>query len=135
MGNMKSTLRRIDEHLRTRMRIVIWKQWKTPQNRIKHLMKLGVEKNTVWITAYTGKRIAYVCQRRVMNFTHKLKGILMEYYDKIIIGAGVYGLYSALFCGEKHLAITERIHIVATVGKEVDCHQLIRLFGFDLLAV
>lgn len=25
----------------------------------------------------------------------------MEYYDKIIIGAGLYGLYSALFCGEK----------------------------------
>ena len=25
----------------------------------------------------------------------------MEYYDKIIIGAGLYGLYSALFCGKK----------------------------------
>lgn len=25
----------------------------------------------------------------------------MEQYDKIIIGAGLYGLYSALFCGEK----------------------------------
>ncbi len=25
----------------------------------------------------------------------------MEYYDKIIIGAGWYGLYSALFCGQK----------------------------------
>lgn len=26
----------------------------------------------------------------------------MEYYDKIIIGAGLYGLYSALFCGQKN---------------------------------
>ena len=25
----------------------------------------------------------------------------MEHYDKIIIGSGLYGLYSALFCGEK----------------------------------
>lgn len=29
----------------------------------------------------------------------------MEYYDKIIIGAGLYGLYSALFCGEKGQSI------------------------------
>jgi len=46
----------------------IWKQWKTPQNRIKNLMKLRVDKDTAWITAYTGSRIAYICQRRVMNF-------------------------------------------------------------------
>ena len=25
----------------------------------------------------------------------------MEYYDKIIIGAGLYGLYSALFCSKR----------------------------------
>lgn len=29
MGNMKKALQKIDERLRTRMRIVIWKQWKT----------------------------------------------------------------------------------------------------------
>ena len=54
--------------IRYRLRMCIWKQWKTPQNRIKNLMKLGVDKDTAWITAYTGSRIAYVCQRRVMNF-------------------------------------------------------------------
>ena len=54
--------------IRYRLRMCIWKHWKTPQNRIKNLMKLGVGKDTAWITAYTGKRIAYVCQRRVMNF-------------------------------------------------------------------
>ena len=101
IGSMKTLCKELDKRIRYRIRMCIWKQWKTPQNRIKNLMKLGVEKDTVWSTAYTGKRIAYVCQRRVMNFTHKLKGILMEYYDKIIIGAGLYGLYSALFCGEK----------------------------------
>ena len=29
----------------------------------------------------------------------------MEHYDKIIIGAGLYGLYSALFCGLKQQKI------------------------------
>ena len=34
MGNMKKALQKIDERLRTRMRIVIWKQWKTRERRI-----------------------------------------------------------------------------------------------------
>lgn len=42
IGKMKEQLRRIDEHLRTRMRIVIWKQWKTSQKRYWGLRKLGV---------------------------------------------------------------------------------------------
>lgn len=41
MGNMKKALQKIDERLRTRMRIVIWKQWKTRERRIWGLRKLG----------------------------------------------------------------------------------------------
>ena len=40
-GNMKIALTKIDERLRTRMRIVIWKQWKTREKRIWGLRKLG----------------------------------------------------------------------------------------------
>lgn len=41
LGNMKRALERIDERLRTRMRIIIWKQWKTKEKRIWGLRKLG----------------------------------------------------------------------------------------------
>lgn len=41
MGNMKQALKRIDERLRTRMRIVIWKQWKKSGKRYWGLRKLG----------------------------------------------------------------------------------------------
>ncbi|MDD5824051.1 MAG: group II intron maturase-specific domain-containing protein [Firmicutes bacterium] len=41
IGSMKNTLKRIDEHLRTRVRIVIWKQWKTREKRLRGLRKLG----------------------------------------------------------------------------------------------
>lgn len=41
MGSMKQTLVRIDEHLRTRMRIVIWKQWKKGRKRYWGLRRLG----------------------------------------------------------------------------------------------
>lgn len=42
MGRMKTHMVRIDERLRTRIRIVIWKQWKTRQKRLWGLRKLGV---------------------------------------------------------------------------------------------
>jgi len=41
IGKMKGNMTKIDEHLRTRMRIVIWKQWKTGQKRMWGLRKLG----------------------------------------------------------------------------------------------
>jgi group II intron reverse transcriptase/maturase len=41
IGKMKQNMMRIDQHLRTRMRIVIWKQWKTSQKRYWGLRKLG----------------------------------------------------------------------------------------------
>ena len=41
IGKMKNNMQTIDEHLRTRMRIVIWKQWKTSQKRHWGLRKLG----------------------------------------------------------------------------------------------
>ena len=67
--SMKNTfVKRWNARIRCRLRMCIWKQWKTPQNRINNLIKLGVDKDTARITAYTGNRIAYVCQRRVMNF-------------------------------------------------------------------
>ena len=41
IGSMKQNLKRIDERVRTRMRIVIWKQWKTREKRCWGLRKLG----------------------------------------------------------------------------------------------
>ncbi len=42
IGGMRQKLREIDERLRTRMRIVVWKQWKTSEKRMWGLRKLGV---------------------------------------------------------------------------------------------
>ena len=41
IGKMKNNLIRIDGHLRTRMRIIIWKQWKTSKRRYWGLRKIG----------------------------------------------------------------------------------------------
>ena len=68
IGSMKSLCKELDARIRTRIRMCIWKFWKTPQNRAKNLIKLGVDQDTAMITAYTGNRIAYVCHLKVMNF-------------------------------------------------------------------
>jgi RNA-directed DNA polymerase len=52
IGKMKTHLTRIDGRLRTRMRIVIWKQWKTSQKRHWGLRKLGAPewmRNSCWV--------------------------------------------------------------------------------------
>lgn len=41
IGKMKTNMQKIDKHLRTRMRMVIWKQWKTSAKRYWGLRKLG----------------------------------------------------------------------------------------------
>lgn len=44
IGNMKSIMKRIEGHLYTQMRVIIWKQWKVPTKREWGLRKLGIEK-------------------------------------------------------------------------------------------
>ena len=53
IGSMKTFCRSMDSHLRYRLRMCIWKHWKTPRNRAKDLMKLGIERNTAFRVAYT----------------------------------------------------------------------------------
>lgn len=43
IANMKNKIKEIDEHLRTRIRVIIWKQWKKITKRQKALEQLGVE--------------------------------------------------------------------------------------------
>ena len=67
IGSMKGLCEKLDSNIRYRLRMCIWKHWKTPQNRAKNLIKLGISRKYAWSTAYSGARIAYVCQRGAMN--------------------------------------------------------------------
>jgi RNA-directed DNA polymerase len=42
LADAKVHMLRSDEHLRRRLRQVLWKQWKTPANRYRNLRALGV---------------------------------------------------------------------------------------------
>mgnify|MGYP003292007774 CR=1 FL=1 len=62
IGSMKSLCRELDKNIRYRLRMCIWKHWKTPRNRAKNLVKLGVSRKQAFATAYAGCRIARVCR-------------------------------------------------------------------------
>ena len=63
IGAMKGKMEKIDEHLRTMLRKVIWKQWKTPQKRAWGLRKLGVDNDLAKLTSYCGDRYEWVVRR------------------------------------------------------------------------
>ena len=58
IGSMKSLCERMDSNIRYRLRMCIWKHWKTPQNRAKNLMKLDVPRWAAFKIAYCGDRYA-----------------------------------------------------------------------------
>jgi len=57
IGSMNKVMTRMDEHLRTMIRVIIWKQWKIPSKRLWGLRKLGVpakiaERESQWEDHY-----------------------------------------------------------------------------------
>ena len=53
----------IDEHLRTMLRKVIWKQWKTPRKQPWGLRKLGICNDLAKLTSYSGDRYEWGVRR------------------------------------------------------------------------
>ena len=60
LGSMKKVTADVDAHLRTRLRVIIWKQWKVPKKRQWGLQKLGVNKDLARLTSYCGDRYQWV---------------------------------------------------------------------------
>lgn len=67
IGRMKGLCKKFDSNIRYRLRMCIWKHWKTPTNRAKNLIKLGIDRGIAFRTAYAGERIAYVCNKGAIN--------------------------------------------------------------------
>ncbi len=65
--NMKWPLIKISAHLRTRLRMVLWKQWKVPSKRQWALHKLGIDKDLARCTAYCGNRYYWIATKTCVN--------------------------------------------------------------------
>ena len=92
IANMKKELTRIDEHLRTRIRVIIWKQWKRPMRRSKALEQLGLSKEMAFNCANTRKGYYQICKTTYIQFainTERLRKrglvFLLDQYEKVHI--------------------------------------------------
>ena len=90
LGNMKKFLMGIDSNTRMRLRMCIWKSWKTPQKRRKSLIILGMHPNEAYKNSYSSKSYARIASSWVLTTTIKnesLKrfGLLSasEHYQKV----------------------------------------------------
>lgn len=90
ISNMKKVMTRIDEKLRSRIRVIIWKQWKVPRKQIKSLIQLGIPKEEAKGLTFCRKGYRYiglskVVQRALSNKRLKQRGIpsALERYLKV----------------------------------------------------
>lgn len=90
IGSMKAKLQRIDEHLRTMLRVIIWKQWKTGKKREWGLLKLGVPKWIAHKVANWGDHYQFVATKSVLAraiskeiLTKRGLISISDYYQKV----------------------------------------------------
>lgn len=77
IGYFKTKCMRIDGWLRFRIRMCIWKQWKTPQKRIRMMMKLGVNRDRATRTAYSRKGYARIAISQPLKYA--LRNEVLKY--------------------------------------------------------
>ena len=68
IANMKNKIAEIDEHLRVRIRVIIWKQWKKIGKRQKSLEQLGVDTELAHNIACTRKGYYQICKTQYIQF-------------------------------------------------------------------
>lgn len=69
VGYMKSLLGKIDSHTRLRLRMCIWKKWKTAKNRRKNLIKLGMDRRSAYKYSHTSKGATRIAHSWILTTT------------------------------------------------------------------
>ena len=92
IANMRNRLIEIDQHLRTRIRVIIWKQWKKIRTRYEALKQLGVKDEIALNCANTRKGYYNMCQSTYVMFAINNKRLnrkglisLLDQYEKVHI--------------------------------------------------
>lgn len=92
IANMKNAIQEIDKHLRTRIRVIIWKQWKKASRKEKALLQLGVRPNIAHNLANTSKGYQLVAKTDWMKFAINIEKLrkrglifLSDQYHKVHI--------------------------------------------------
>ena len=78
IAKAKSIMQKLDEWIRRRLRMCIWKQWKNPKTKIKNLILLGVPKHKSYEWGNTRKGYWRIANSPILS-----KCLTNEYFNSI----------------------------------------------------
>ena len=67
VADMKMLLKGLDENIRRKLRVIIWKQWKRITKRYTSLRKLGITHRDAYVTANSRRGYYHVAHTRVLE--------------------------------------------------------------------
>lgn len=67
ISKMKTFLAKIDEYLRTRIRMIIWKMWKLPKTRVDNLVKCGYSEDEARGLAFCRRGYMFVAHSKILQ--------------------------------------------------------------------
>ena len=90
LADMKTVLEPIDQWLRRRIRMCIWKSWKRPRTRVKNLIRCGMHPYWAQIWGQSSKGYWRMAASRAMTQAASISNLrkagypcLMEYYVQL----------------------------------------------------
>ena len=67
IADMKTLMKQIDESIRRKLRVIIWKQWKKIRKRYTSLRKLGIAHRDAYVTANSRRGYYHIAHTRVLE--------------------------------------------------------------------
>lgn len=92
VADIKTLLKKVDESLRRRLRMIYWKQWKKVKTKFKYLRHLGIDKAKAWEFANTRKGYWRIANSPILNRSlnnQKLKDIGFLFFSEYYLQATV----------------------------------------------
>jgi RNA-directed DNA polymerase len=93
IARAKSHMQHLDGMVRHRLRMGIWKQWKTPQNRIKNLRKLGLPPDLLYRSGKSSMSYCRVAYNQILK---------IGLSNRIFQQAGYVGFYNHYYWKTEH---------------------------------
>jgi RNA-directed DNA polymerase len=73
IANAKSIMEKLDEMIRTRLRISTWRRWKRIRTKVTNLLKLGIEKSKAYMWGNTSKGACRIAHSPILKRTLDIK--------------------------------------------------------------
>lgn len=73
IANAKSNMQKLDEMVRTRLRIMTWRRWKRIRTKVIQLMNLGIEQSRAYMWGNTSKKACRIAHSPILLRTLNIK--------------------------------------------------------------